>query len=218
MFYYYGRKKKLAKYYPQPKYDTIVEPFAGSAAYSLHGDNWKKDVILIEKDDRIYNIWKWFIEEATKEDLLNMPDLKEGEYTTDFLQILHMVTKGAFVRKKVKVTKIMERNWNTNKIKMANTLEKVKHWKIIHGDYSVAPDIEATWFIDPPYFSEAGMGYGHNCKQIDYNNFTNFIKSRKGEVICCDCEEANYLPFKPLVELSAIAGKKSKEMIYYSNN
>ena len=36
MFYYYGRKKQIAKYYPEPKYDTIVEPFAGSAAYSLY--------------------------------------------------------------------------------------------------------------------------------------------------------------------------------------
>ena len=218
MFYYYGRKKKLAKFYPQPKYDTLIEPFAGSAAYSLHGDNWQKNVILIEKDERIYKIWKWFIEEATEQDILNLPDLKEGDYTSDFLQILHMVTKGAFVRKKVKVTKIMERNWRINKPAMAKNLYKVKHWQIINGDYSDAPDVEATWFIDPPYFSDAGMGYNHNCKDINYGDFTDFILSRKGEVICCDCEEADYLPFESLVELSAVAGKKSKEMIFYQDN
>lgn len=57
MFYYYGRKKKLVKVYPSPVYSTIVEPFAGSAAYSLY---WVKDrdVILIEKDLQVYELWK----------------------------------------------------------------------------------------------------------------------------------------------------------------
>ena len=53
MFYYYGRKKQMAKHYPSPNYDTIIEPFAGSAAYSLFGDNWQKNVILIEKDKQV---------------------------------------------------------------------------------------------------------------------------------------------------------------------
>lgn len=53
MFYYYGRKKQIAKYYPSPNYSVIVEPFAGSAAYSLYENNWKKDVILIEKDEKL---------------------------------------------------------------------------------------------------------------------------------------------------------------------
>ena len=65
MFYYYGRKKQIAKHYPEPSYDTIVEPFAGSAAYSLYGNHWKRRVILVEKDDRVSQIWKWLIEEAT---------------------------------------------------------------------------------------------------------------------------------------------------------
>lgn len=42
MFYYYGRKKQLAKLYPKPNYSVIIEPFAGSAAYSLFDENWKK--------------------------------------------------------------------------------------------------------------------------------------------------------------------------------
>ena len=52
VFYYYGRKKQIVSYYPSPNFDTIIEPFAGSAAYSLNGYNWKKNVILVEKDER----------------------------------------------------------------------------------------------------------------------------------------------------------------------
>jgi len=29
MFYYYGRKKRIVKYYPKPLHDNIIEPFAG---------------------------------------------------------------------------------------------------------------------------------------------------------------------------------------------
>jgi site-specific DNA-adenine methylase len=65
MFYYYGRKKQLAKYYPSTSFDTIIEPFAGAAAYSLFNDNWKKRVILIEKDEKVAAIWKWLINECT---------------------------------------------------------------------------------------------------------------------------------------------------------
>jgi hypothetical protein len=39
IFYHYGRKKQIAKYYPFPNCAAIIEPFAGAAAYSLYGDN-----------------------------------------------------------------------------------------------------------------------------------------------------------------------------------
>ena len=100
MFYYYGRKKQIAKHYPEPVHDTIIEPFAVAAAYSLHGDNWKKNVILIEKDPRVVKIWEWLIETATPEDIRALPDLKIGDKTSDFFHIVHAATKLAFHYKK----------------------------------------------------------------------------------------------------------------------
>ncbi len=58
MFYYYGRKKQIARRYPEPAYDIIIEPFAGAAAYALHGDRWQRDVFLIKKDPQVTKIWK----------------------------------------------------------------------------------------------------------------------------------------------------------------
>ena len=49
MWSYYGRKSKFINLYPKPKHNIIIEPFAGTAVYSLHEENWKNDVILIEK-------------------------------------------------------------------------------------------------------------------------------------------------------------------------
>ena len=83
IFYYFGRKKQTAKNYPQPKLDIIVEPFAGSAAYSLHNDNWKKEVILVDNNPTVIGLWTYLLAATTK-DIENLPDLKEGENVDDF--------------------------------------------------------------------------------------------------------------------------------------
>lgn len=168
MFYYYGRKKQIAKYYPEPNCATIIEPFAGAAAYSLYGENWSKRVILVEKDPRVSGLWQWLIEEATVSDIRKLPDLRTGDYSTDFLHIIHAATKMAFKFKRIKVTPVLERNWEISKRIFKENLFKIKHWKIICGDYSEAPDIEATWFIDPPYKGNSGMGYGYGSNLLDY--------------------------------------------------
>lgn len=55
----------------------------------------------------------------------------------------------AFAFKTIKVTPVLERNWEISRRIFKENLYKIKHWQIINDDYSAAPDIEATWFIDP---------------------------------------------------------------------
>ncbi|MFY7804639.1 MAG: hypothetical protein ACOVQ7_14550 [Limnoraphis robusta] len=218
MFYYYGRKKQIAKHYPFPNFETIVEPFAGSAAYSLYGDHWKRNVILIERDERVSDIWKWLINEATPSEIKNLPDLEIGEKSSEFLHIIHAVTKMAFHYKTIKVTPVLARNWEISKRYMSENLFKIKHWRIISGDYTLAPDIEATWFIDPPYKEDTGKGYRYSSKLIDYKKLATWARARKGEIIFCEGHRGDYLPFKPLLELKGVAGKTSKEVIYYRSH
>lgn len=218
MFYYYGRKKQLAKHYPPPQLETIIEPFAGSAAYSLYGENWRKQVILIEADKRVASIWEWLIEEATREEINNLPDLKVGDRSSEFLHIVHAATKMAFAYKTIKVTPVLERNWEISKRVMASSLHKVRHWKIINADYSSAPDIEATWFIDPPYKDSPGRGYQYSSALIDYGKLAQWAQDRRGQVIFCEGENGDYLPFKNLREINGVAGKRSKEKIFYRDS
>jgi site-specific DNA-adenine methylase len=218
MFYYYGRKKQIAKYYPAPDYDTIIEPFAGAAAYSLYKNNWEKRVILVEKDKKVFDIWNWLIHSATVDEIKKMPELKIGEKSSKFLHIVHAATKMAFHFKTIKVTPVLARNWEISKRVLTENLYKIKHWEIIWGDFEDSPDIEATWFIDPPYRGESGMGYRFSSKMINYNQLAEWTKKRKGEIIFCEGEQADYLPFRPLVELKGVAGKISKEVIYYRSD
>lgn len=217
MFYYYGRKKQIVRRYPRPNFDTIVEPFAGSAAYSLHDNNWQKRVILVEKDEKVAQIWKWFIEEAKSEDIINMPELRVGEKSSEFLHIVHAATKMAFHFKTIKVTPVLARNWEISRRYISNNLHKVKHWEIIHGDFKQTPNVKATWFVDPPYRGNAGLGYRHSSKLIDYKELAEWALQREGEVIFCEGEEGDYLPFKPLVEQKGVAGKVSREVIFYQS-
>ncbi|KAA3618773.1 MAG: hypothetical protein DWQ05_07380 [Calditrichaeota bacterium] len=218
MFYYYGRKKQIIKYYPPPNFDTIVEPFAGAAAYSLNGNNWKKKVILLEKDEKVYDIWRWLIKDATVDEIKRLPDLTVGEKSSEFLHIVHAATKMAFHFKTIKVTPVLARNWEISKRVFAENLFKVKHWEIICGDYKESPNVEATWFIDPPYKGASGLGYRFSSKLLNYDELADWARTREGEVIFCEGEEADYLPFRPLLNLKGVAGKVSKEVIYYHSN
>lgn len=73
--------KKCKEYYPEPKYETIVELCAGSASYSLlwmHKKNVKK-IILCEKNASIFRIWNYLINKSSADRIRNLPDLEIGE-------------------------------------------------------------------------------------------------------------------------------------------
>ncbi len=215
MFYYYGRKKQIAKHYPSPTHDVIVEPFAGAAAYSLHGDHWRERVVLVEKDQRVAAIWRWLIEEATPAKIAALPTLRVGEKSSEFLHIVHAATKMAFKYKTIKVTPVLERNWEISKRVMAANVHKVKHWELLIGDYTIAPDIEATWFIDPPYRDAPGEGYAHGSADLDYIALSKWVGARQGQLICCEGSNGDYLPFQQLLTLPGVAGKLSMEKMYH---
>ena len=215
MFYYYGRKKQIARHYPAPIHETIIEPFAGAASYSMHDANWRRRVILIEKDARVCDIWRWLIEVATPAKIAALPTLHVGEKSSEFLHIVHAATKMAFKYRTIKVTPVLERNWEISKRVMAASVHKVKHWELVQGDFSDAPDLEATWFIDPPYRNGPGDGYAHGCAQLDYKKLGEWIATRQGQLVCCEGPDGDYLPFRPLLTLPGVAGKLSVERLYH---
>lgn len=217
MIYFYGRKKKILRWYPSPIKDCIIEPFAGSAAYScFYGID--RDVTLVEKSPRLAELWEWLIKKATSEDIMNIPSVKVGEITDNFLIILHSASKRAFDYKKITVTKIISENWKCNQPKMASMVGKIKHWKIQCGDYSEIKNTDATWFIDPPYKGESGMGYEYTSSMINYPMLAEWIRSRKGQIIACEGSNGDYLPFENLMQQNAINGKINQEKIFLNYN
>ena len=205
IFSFYGGKSKIIDKYPPSKHSKIVEPFCGAANYSLK--YFDREIYLYDKYEVIVNLWKYLIQ-AKSEDILKLPILKSGENVDNYSQLIKEekyligfnINQGSACPKK---TAKLYNGWNENKRKrIAEDLCKIRHWKVELKDYRDIENVEACYFIDPPY--EFGGEYYHssvNNKHIDYNELGEWIKLRKGQVICCENSKANWLPFVPLKEM-----------------
>ena len=197
MWSYYGGKTRLVHHYPTPKEDLIIEPFAGSARYAL--EYWERDVLLVDKYDVIVDLWKW-LQKQTRNDILSLPNMEKGED----LRMLDLPKEAKFLigfcinRGSKSPTNIASgfNNWNQDKIKIADNLFKIKHWKIIQGCFEDIPNQKATWYIDPPY-QFGGEHYKESNKNIDFKKLGKWCKSRKGQVIVCENTKADWRNPKP---------------------
>ena len=202
MFSYYGSKSKIVNYYPPTKQKRKIEPFAGSARYSLK--YWQNDVLLVDKYEVVYNVWK-YLQQASKTDILGLPKMKQGDNVNDFNIsqvekdfIGFLICRGMESPRKNVSSFVGDIADKLNEI--ANDVYKIKHWTIIHGSYEDLENIEATWFIDPPY-QFGGEHYKHGTKDLDFNKLAEWCKTRNGQVIVCENTKADWLPFKPMKEM-----------------
>lgn len=222
MWSYYGSKSKIAKLYPFPKYDLIIEPFAGAAWYSVFHRN--KSVILNEKYDVIYGIWNWLINEASSDLILNNADFYSGQDISkiDLPKPLRDLIGFCINRGSISPKSIVQKwscqvkgkpDWasttNYQLKRIANLLPEIEHWKVRFGDYKKLPDIEATWFIDPPYMFG---GEHYHVNKMDYSALASWCQSRKGQVIVCENTKADWLPFSPLKIIQGQATKTVEAM------
>lgn len=220
-FGYYGGKKGLARHYPPPAERTIVEPFAGSAGYALHWAKPGTRVVLVERDPRVAALWRRLQRPGLAEELRSMPRVRAGQRTADLLVASAMSLGNVFSSTTAKdwaVTERIERDWPRLRDRVLTALPIVSDWTIIEGDYTDAPDIRATWFIDPPYWvpdgtgGTRGDGYRHGASGIDFDKLAEWCKSRKGQVIVCEQDGASWLPFRPLRNMTTAAGDGGRRL------
>jgi hypothetical protein len=217
MFSYLGAKTRTVHLYPTPKHRLIIEPFAGSARYSLfHCD---RDVWINDASERIARIWKW-IQSASREDIENLPHLQRGQ---DVRQLKGLPDEArdligfACGRGQTIPANVLS-GWAADtmdvrrmKCRLLDRLEDIRDWRVSSLDYLELPDIEATWFVDAPY-QHAKHQYPEN--DIDYDELAVWCQSRSGQVIVCEAQGATWLPFEPLVEVWTAARRRMTECIW----
>jgi 16S rRNA G966 N2-methylase RsmD len=97
--------------------------------------------------------------------------------------------------------------------RIARDVPRIAHWQIIEGDYTDAPDVEAAWFIDPPYQTKAGRHYKE--QPDDFAALGEWTQQRKGQVIACDQQGASWLPWSSAISLKANAATGTSEEVIY---
>lgn len=205
-FSYFGSKWRLSKKYSVPRYELVIEPFAGGAGYALR--HYTRKVVLVEKDPIIAALWRWLIA-APAADILAIPDVADDQ-TVDNLSVCQEAKwlVGFWLSRCAAAPRKRPCSWmrdhthpssfwgETVRTRIAAQVEWIRHWEVIEGDYSAAPDVEATWFIDPPY-AEMGKHYRYGSKGLDYGTLGAWCMERKGQVLVCESEGAKWLPFEP---------------------
>lgn len=224
---YYGGKWRMAPQFPQPEHSTIIEPFAGAAGYSTR--YYDRRVVLIEKDPTITALWRYLIAVSPAEILrlpINIQSVDDVHGPPEARSLVGFWLNAgvsaprrepsAWMRSgRMRSGTHVGRFWSDRvRTRIAAQVLFIRHWQIIEGDYTAAPSTKATWFIDPPY-QIAGTHYRHSSRSIDYRALGSWCQARTGQLIVCENDGADWLPFLPF---RVVANRKlngSREALYY---
>lgn len=219
-FTYYGGKYRIAARYPKPIYSQIVEPFCGSAGYSLTHNS--KKVFLYDLNERVVGTWKYLIKVSEKE-ILDLPEVFEDIRYLKIAQeakwlIGYWCNKGS-CEPRNKPSTWMKSGIRPNshwgpaiKNRIASQLKEIRHWECELRDYkNLENNFPSTWFIDPPYAAKAGRLYTYSS--IDYENLSKWCNERNGQAIVCEMEGASWLPFQSFCRAKTLEGLRGKKQI-----
>jgi hypothetical protein len=225
--YYGGKWRDALKHYPSPKHETIVEPFAGSAGFSLR--YFARTVILCEVDPVLAEVWRYLLR-VTAKDILSIPDVGPDESVDDLT--VNQEAKwlvGFWLNRGTASPRRSPSKWMRDGIRpgsfwgtrvrrtIASQLDAIRHWTVYNVSYSECPTPRtATWFVDPPY-QTAGHHYRFGSEQLDYAALADWCRTRPGQVIVCENEGATWLPFRKLADVKTTrADRRSKEVYWLS--
>ena len=228
-FTYYGGKWRIAKRYPPPQYKTIIEPFAGAAGYSLRYPDRK--IILVENNPKLAALWRYLIS-ASPQTIRSLPLIAhDGTQTVAELNVSPVeetligfwLNKGTVAPSKSPSAWMREglrpkSFWGKEiRERIARQVPFISHWRIVEGDYTEIANVEATWFIDPPY-EKAGSLYVKSSAELNFTALSNWCRSRLGQTLVCENVGATWLPFTPFTVSKSLGGKhgknKSQEAIW----
>lgn len=197
----------------------IVEPFAGSAGYATRYPD--REVILVEKAPHIVALWRWLIGVSVDEimslptDVRDLDDLDalgpEAQTLIRFWCARGRTRTPTTISSWMKSGRWPASFWGAYaRDRIAAQVSAIRHWKVSEGDYTAAPDVLATWFIDPPYFGDR-----HYCARVEsYAALAAWCRARHGLAIVCEQGDADWLPFQRFRVAKSIARGAYKEVVW----
>jgi hypothetical protein len=216
-FPYYGSKHRLASSYPAPRFASLIEPFAGAAGYATR--HYGRRVHLYDANPIVVGVWEYLIGVRGRElralpaavehvqDLRGVP--QEARWLVGFWLSraqVHPANKPTpWARSKEWPSKF----WGeTVRDMLAEQIEHIRHWRVRCATFSAAPDVIATWFVDPPYSGTPGAHYRrYKLPAGAYAEISSWCRARRGQVIVCENAGAAWLPFRTFKDAAAMKGR-----------
>ncbi len=207
-FSYYGSKWSIVPRYPGPRSpsDLVVEPFAGSASYACR--HYQNKILLVDANPVVAGLWQYLVRVSSRE-ILDLPapvesvdDLgscpQEARWLVGF-----WLGRAMYVPRRTLSAWGRDGRWATSfwgeaaRDRIARQVGLIRHWEVRHADYQSCGDLDATWFVDPPY---EGQGrYYRRVGRVDHAELARWCRERRGRVIVCENDGASWLPFEHLV-------------------
>lgn len=207
-FPFYGSKWNIARHYPAPTYDLVVEPFAGAAGYSTFYDVPRAH--LVDMDPIIVGVWEYLMG-VTEREIAALPLLPNaGDSLDDHLHLPQeaqwligfWLNRGSASPKRSRTaysarTDRAQLTWGERaKERIVTQLEAIRGWSIHHASYEDFPtDVTATWFVDPPYLDR---GRYYRQRFTEHDALGRWCRTLSGQVMVCEGPGADWLPFRPL--------------------
>jgi site-specific DNA-adenine methylase len=206
LFKWFGSKWLSSKTLPKPLCDTIYEPYAGSAGYSLRYGVDRK-VVLSEQDPNLRILWKFLIrakERDIREIPINIPT------NTDIRDLGLSVGQTMLLKHWQRTNNVgdcwttspwghLPGQWTANtRARVASEVGAVSHWRMAEPAWCAY----GTYFVDPPYLYN--YRYRFKKDEFDHDELAQNVRSipRSSQVIVCEaiCQKTgavpNYLPFE----------------------
>ena len=227
LFKWFGSKWLSSKTLPAPCHETIIEPFAGGAGYSLR--HATRAVVLCETDPNLRALWRWLIHAATESAIRDIPlDVPEG---TD-IRWLGLSEGQALLLKTWQRTNNVGDCWTISpwgnkpgqwtantRARVASEFGEIAHWSIsrLSGLDMLSVKREATWFVDPPY----QHNYQYRNKPVDYARLSALVQENIGQRIVCEalCAKTNARPtWLPFADFgSRVTSRRKAENNHHSS-
>lgn len=204
LFKWFGSKWLSSKKLPLPKHNTIVEPYAGGAGYSLRHHEGRK-VVLAERDPHLRVLWRWLIDEATHANISAIPlNVREG---TDIRTLGLSLGQATLLKSWQRTNNVGDcwtispwgnkpGQWTANtRARVADEFHVVRGWTLLPDAVAAfyrSGNPDTTFFIDPCY----QYNYQYRGAPTDYKALAKRVLSRKGQVIVCEavCPKTGAIP------------------------
>jgi hypothetical protein len=204
-FSYYGGKFSRSQYYPAPKHRLIIEPFCGSAGYSTRYHD--HDVRLYDLDHRVIGTWKYLIRAKGSEirslpgDVRHLDDhpglIQEAQWLIGWWLVKGLCQPHRKLSYWADFSPEKGKFWCPEiRDRIAEQVERIRHWKAEIRSYDTIPNETAVWFVDCPYSGRLGEYY--TCQFRDHERLGSWCRGRAGQVIACEHRGATWLPFVSL--------------------